>query len=380
MALFTDVDRKLDRWTAAEVIDAVTAERIRRFEAESRRNSDFLVRIALALGGIMLAAGVLLFVAAHWDALSPSQRFTLVLSLTAVFHVAGAFFAERMRTLSVAMHAIGTCALGAGIFLAGQIFNLQEHWPGGFMLWSIGAMAASYVLRHSVQSVMAALLVPIWLGGEWIVRAGEKPAAGTVLAGFTAMLALTYLTLPQTGFRDGFRRSLHLIGGVALIPACISLIFMRGQERYWSTWAPSLSTVMLVSGWLLALGLPLLFSVLLRRWGAIYNVVGAAWLLAISQMDYHDNTTELVIYGFCGLAAVGLIAWGIREAQKNYINVGVVGFALTVIFFYFSNVIDKLGRSLALITGGALFLIGGYLLEKVRRKLVGQLAVSGGAA
>lgn len=380
MAIFTDVDRKLERWTAAEVIDAGTAERIRRFEAESRRNSDFLVRIALALGGIMVAAGVLLFVAAHWDALSPSQRFTLVLAMTAVFHVAGAAFAERMRTLSVAMHAIGTIALGGGIFLAAQIFNLEEHWPGGFMLWSIGAVAAWLILRHSVQAVMAALLVPIWLGGEWIVRAGDNPGTGTVLAGFAGMLALTYLTVPASGFRDAFRKSLHVIGGVAFIPACITLIVMRGEEHYWNSYRPHLTTSMMFSGWLLALGLPLLFAIWSRRRGALYNAVAAAWVLALSRMDYHNETTELVIYGWCVLAAVGLIAWGLSEAQKNYINVGMVGFALTVTFFYFSSVMGKLGRSLALITGGALFLIGGYFLEKVRRKLVGQLAVSGGAA
>lgn len=380
MAIFTDVDRKLERWTSAEVIDAATAERIRRFEADSRRNSDFLVRIALALGGTMLAAGVLLFVAAHWDALSPAQRFALVLGLTAVFHLAGAFFAERMRTLSVAMHAIGTIALGGGIFLAAQIFNLQEHWPGGFMLWSIGAVAAWLILRHSVQAVIAALLVPIWLGGEWGVRAGDHAGTETVMAGFAAMLALAYLTVPALGFRDAFRKSLHVIGGVAFVPACITLVFMRGEEHYRSAYWPHLTTATMFSGWLLALGLPLLFSIWLRRSDAIYNAVGAGWLLALSRMDYHNGAAELAIYGWCAVAAIGLIAWGLSEAQKNYINVGVVGFALTVAFFYFSSVMGKLERSVALIIGGALFLIGGYLLEKVRRKLVGQLAVSGGAA
>ncbi len=380
MAIFTDIDRRLERWTAEEVIDAATAERIRRFEAESRRNSDFLVRIAVALGGIMVAAGVLLFVAAHWDALSPTQRFTLVLVLTAVFHVAGAFFSERMRTFSIAMHAIGTIALGGGIFLAAQIFNLEEHWPGGFMLWSIGAVAAWLILRHSVQAVMAALLVPIWLGGEWLVRAGDHPGTDPVLAGFAAMLALAYLTVPAAGFRDAFRKSLHAIGGIAFIPACITLVFTRGEEHYLRSYWPHLATSVMVSGWLMALVLPLLFAIWLRRSGAIYNAIGAAWLLALSRMDYRNSTTELVIYVWCAIAAIGLIAWGLSEAQKNYINVGVVGFALTVTFFYFSSVMDKLGRSFALITGGALFLIGGYFLEKVRRKLVGQLAVSGGAA
>ena len=37
-------------------------------------------------------------------------------------------------------------ALGAGIFLVGQIFNLQEHWPGGVMLWAVGAWVAFWLL------------------------------------------------------------------------------------------------------------------------------------------------------------------------------------------------------------------------------------------
>jgi uncharacterized membrane protein len=381
MAIFTDIDRKLERWTAADVIDAGTAERIRRFESESRRGSDVLVRLALALGGIMVAAGVLLFVAAHWDALSPSQRFLLVLILTGGFHVAGAFFTERMRTLSVTMHALGTAALGAGIFLAGQIFNLQEHWPGGVMLWAIGAVAAWYVLRHSVQAVFAALLIPIWLGGEWIVRAGDRIGTSIVLAVFVAMLALSYLTVPSTGLREGFRRSLHVLGGVAFIPACITIIFLRGEYRYSASWnLPAVAPAVMAIGWTLALGLPLLFAAMLRRTGALYNGVAAVWLLVVAQLNFHDDITQLKIYGLCAIAAIGLIAWGLREAQKNYINVGVVGFALTVILFYFSNVMDKLGRSFALITGGILFLVGGYFLEKIRRKLVRQLAPSGGVA
>jgi uncharacterized membrane protein len=380
MAIFTDIDRKLDRWTAADVIDTATAERIRRFESESHRGSDFLVRLALALGGIMVAAGVLLFVAAHWDALSPTQRFLLVIVLTGGFHIAGAFFAERMRTLSITMHALGSAALGAGIFLAGQIFNLQEHWPGGIMLWAIGAVAAWFVLRHSVQAVFAALLIPFWLAGEWIVRAGDHPGTGLIVAVFTAMLALSYLTLPAQGFREGFRKTLHLIGGIALIPACIFLIFTSGELEFWNSYRQPVAPATMVMGWVLALGLPLLFAAAVRRMGVVYNIAGAVWLLAISQFSYRNSIAELTIYALCALASIGLIAWGIRETQKNYVNIGVVGFALTVAFFYFSSVMDKLGRSFALITGGILFLVGGYFLEKVRRKLVRRLATPGGAA
>jgi uncharacterized membrane protein len=73
------------------------------------------------------------------------------------------------------------------------------------------------------------------------------------------------------------------------------------------------------------------------------------------------------------IGSIGLIAWGLHEARKERINLGVAGFALTVLAFYFSTVMDKLGRSASLIGMGLLFLLGGWLLEKTRRRLVATL-------
>ena len=132
-------ERYLERWTTAGLIEPSTAERVRAYEAEQEKTQGLRwpVVFAIGLGGLLLGAGVLLFVAAHWDTLSPGERFGLVLLLVALFHVAGAFAAERFSVLSTTLHAVGTICLGAGIFLAGQIFNLQEHWPGG--LHALGA-------------------------------------------------------------------------------------------------------------------------------------------------------------------------------------------------------------------------------------------------
>src|SRR5216683_2388371 len=82
----------------------------------------------------------MLFGAAHWDELSPARRFTLVMFLVAVFPVAGALTEERFPALSTTFYAIGTVCMGAGIFLTAQIFNLQEHWPTGILMWAIGAL------------------------------------------------------------------------------------------------------------------------------------------------------------------------------------------------------------------------------------------------
>ena len=144
------LQKRLERWISAGVVDASTASRIRTFE-ESQGSGERLrwpVLLAVALGGVLLCAGILLFVAAHWDELSPAWRFTLVLILVGVFPLAAALIEERFPALSTTFYAIGTVCVGAGIFLTAQIFNLEEHWPSGILMWAVGALAGWLLLRR----------------------------------------------------------------------------------------------------------------------------------------------------------------------------------------------------------------------------------------
>ena len=100
---------------------------------------------------------------------------------------------------AMALHAIGTVVLGGGIFLAGQIFNLQEHWPGGILLWAIGAVLSWLVLRDWLQATLSALLVPAWIASEWSVRARPYSGVDRILFQFLAVLAITYLSALRGG-------------------------------------------------------------------------------------------------------------------------------------------------------------------------------------
>ena len=71
--------------------------------------------------------------------------------------------------------------------------------------------------------------------------------------------------------------------------------------------------------------------------------------------------------------AVGIVLWGLRDQQRLAINVGVLGFACAVLGFYFSSLYDKLGRALGLIGIGVLFIGGGWLLERARRRLIARM-------
>jgi hypothetical protein len=72
--------------------------------------------------------------------------------------------------------------------------------------------------------------------------------------------------------------------------------------------------------------------------------------------------------------AVFLIWWGVRSLSSVLVNYGIVAFALSIVWFYFSDIFDKVGRSFGLIGIGILFIAGGWALEKVRRRLIAGMA------
>ena len=78
-------------------------------------------------------------------------------------------------------------------------------------------------------------------------------------------------------------------------------------------------------------------------------------------------------YALCAVGSVGLVAWGLYEKRKERLNLGVLAFAISVLFFYFDNFMDKIGRSASLLILGVLRLGGGYALEVTRRKLAARM-------
>ena len=67
------IDKAIEKWRLAGVIDAATAARLREHEAAAAvPTSGRLAVLAFGLGGLLVAAGVLLFVAAHWADLGPA--------------------------------------------------------------------------------------------------------------------------------------------------------------------------------------------------------------------------------------------------------------------------------------------------------------------
>ncbi|MCU1316808.1 MAG: Protein of unknown function rane [Candidatus Acidoferrum typicum] len=374
------LDKQLERWISAGVVDVGTAARIRTFE-ESQGSSErwrWPAVLALALGGALLCAGVLLFVAAHWDQLSPAERFTLVLLMVALFPIGGALASDRFPVLSTTFHAIGTVCLGAGIFLSAQIFNLEENWTNGILLWAAGALAGWLLLRKWPHAALLAVLMPVWLVGQWVNRVGPGwERSPDALWDGLLLLALTYFTARMPDRESSERRAMVYIGGLALLPCAILAVLVR-SDFVRSYARETVSSTFLILAWIIAIGAPLGLALLLRRTASWMNAVSAAGVLSLGLVMPHrtfrwNSWDVLGVYIWAAIGAFGVIAWGVAERRRERINLGVAGFGITVLFFYFSNVMDKLGRAASLMGIGALLILGGWGLERTRRSLVARL-------
>jgi hypothetical protein len=372
-----DVETHLNRWQTAGVLDSVAASRIRAWESEQKHPSGLHWQglVALILGAILLAGGVALFVSAHWDQIGPGARFAVVLGMVSLFHLAGACTRKSYHGLGTALHAVGTLSTGAAIALVGQIFNIQEHWPAAVLMWAIAALVGWALLHDEAQQTIALLLVPAWILSEFSYAAEGHIGGGVYIGRFLIVWAVLYLTFFIGSKRKIVQGILFAVAAVASVWGIV--ILLDG----WNSWGNQtyLPLGLRTWGWIDVAVLPILLAVFKFRKSiapvvtAIVFSTALPWCMRVRpryRIFFGDTEPNLAAHALVAAFAVFIIWWGVRQASKALVNLGVVGFAITVGWFYFSNIMDKLGRSLGLIGLGILFLAGGWALERTRRKLV----------
>ena len=380
-----DIESLLNRWKSAGVLEDETAQRIRAWELQQRRPAGLKWQgvVALILGALLLAAGVILFVSAHWDDLGPGARFALVVAMVSVFHLAGAVTRGQYQGLSTALHAVGTVATGAAIALVGQIFNIEEHWPAAILLWAIAALAGWALLRDQAQQTLTLLLFPAWLLCELEFYTRQHIGQAPYLGRFLLVWSIFYLTM----FLGSRRKAVQgILFAAAAIAAVVGTVLMIDG---WKSWAPWQSIPFSTAFWAWAViaAVPLAVAAFKGHWGlippasAVVVAVALPWCQRVwvtrygphNEYSFAANEPNLVAHALVAAFAVFIIWWGVRQASRALVNLGIVYFAIAVAWFYFSNIFDKIGRSLGLIGLGILFLAGGWGLEVARRGLLARM-------
>lgn len=392
-----DIDPLLNRWQSAGIVDAETAARIRAFEAQppderapARRQVrsaalGWQITTALTLGVILLACGVALFVSAHWNELAPFGRLALVLATVSAFHLAGGLTRERFRGFSIALHAVGTLSVGPAIALVGQIFNLQAHWPAAILLWALAALAGWILLRDQVQQTLTLLLIPAWIASEFSYYANLHIGLEIYLGRLLLTWAILYLTFFTHSPKRYVRWVLFNVSAVVAVCGTALMLstwtsysstqtFLPFSTRFWA-WAAIAALPLLVAAFhghkgLIPIAIAVLYSVVLP-W--CYHSENLTETFGRYSSTYVNSVPNLLAHLLVAAFAVFLCAWGVRTASHALVNLGIIYFAITVGWFYFSDIFSALKRSLGLIGLGVLFLAGGWILEKTRRRILARM-------
>ena len=374
---------QLRRWLQAELIDADVAEAIQRWEDSqlnqskhsSVRHLTVPIRLSILLGSLLLAAGLLLFVSAHWDQMPPLWRVSLLLFIVIALHAGGAWFAERFQLMALGLHAVGTVAFGAGVFLCAQIFHLDVLWSfrWGLLLWSFGAAAGWTLLRQWPQLALLSLLLPGWIAALIMFEvdrfsSSEAHWAVVPIAAGALLTSLTYFTAADRTPLTPARSVLMWMGGLALVPAAVTwAVVATGLDL------PALGQPLWLSllVWVVTLGGPVILGWWLRPHRFWPLALAAIWM--VLDLVIQVQGFSVLSFAWWGVGSVGLMLWGSTEVRAERVNIGTVLLATTLIGFYVTEVIGRFDRSLSLLGLGLFFLVGGWGLNRLRQALLPNL-------
>jgi uncharacterized membrane protein len=201
-----------------------------KIEAAARESSGL---IAIAVGGLFLALGIIIFVAANWQTWSREVKFILLMSLFLSTAITG-FYTWREPTLKTsenkkqqrskrllgeALLVLSALILGASLMLMGQIFNISGSAAELFLAWGFGVSVMAYSLSINSLGILAIVLVQIgyWIGlREFSYSASELTWAGLAIRHMPLLLWLLFIPLAYVC------RS-RLIFGLAAVGSTVSL-------------------------------------------------------------------------------------------------------------------------------------------------------------
>jgi uncharacterized membrane protein len=160
---------QLPAWVTQGAISPAQADAIRRLHPESKTALPWGMLIFAGIGAVVIGLGVILLLAYNWQAIPKFGKLGLIFGALLAAHAGGLRLlqaADWRRQLGEALSILGTMLFGAGIWLVAQVYHIDEHYPNGFLLWGLGALALAWALPSVAQGVLAVAALTIWGGTE----------------------------------------------------------------------------------------------------------------------------------------------------------------------------------------------------------------------
>lgn len=423
MAIFNrraTLEEAVDDWAGRGLINSATREQLRQ-DIALRRPARSFGSIAILLGMICLAFGIMTFVAANWEEMSSLVRLTLVLSgMWAAWAGAIAFRLRGNEWLASTFVMLAAASFGAAIMLIGQIYNIQGDPKGAVWLWAAGALVAAVATRTSPALALAIMLFTLWAfidpefeiaeridyrylvwwaacaAAAWWIRGrftahmlllglsvwtissalvdvgfGPKAAGGAFMM---SAMAIAFLLLSLSLWSDGGRKLIHgfelsVLPWAMLVIGVLWVFWYFSTAQWWNgtwrtvavTYVPGgLATVATAA--LAMLGYneknPNRYDMLVA---AVFTAVFTILSTFVQRVPFLMEATMLAL-------AIWTIRMGWRLEYRALSNLGFLGFAGVMLLIYFETVGSLIGTSAFYLGAGIVILLAAWFLPKLMRR------------
>jgi len=390
------------------------------YPAQSTTGRERAVLIFSLLGSLLVGAGIILYFAANWPRIPAAAKVLSILVATLASYGAGYHFQYRradMPLLGQALLFLGSLLYGAGIWLLAQIFHLDRDFPLGFLAWGAGILPLAWLTASRPLLYLVTGLLTVWtVTTQEVFEAYNWLFPALALSAVLPLARRTQTRLAESGLLLGLflwymlnvsrvEVEPYVMAGPLLVGRLVLLygavLFLVGLARLGDT-----KTYLGTGGLLGLFGLylltfrfyqeaPTLFqldpytlggvTVMLAcaavagwyhwRRGETLLLVPSAFVpvMAVLLPDMLAEAPRLVIFNLLLFGGtIGLVIVGIRQRLELLINLGLGAFLIHLVTRYFDLFFSAMNRSLFFILGGLLLLIGGWYLERNRRRWVGD--------
>lgn len=314
---------EVDRWTNEGLITAEQAAQLRARYPDTETKTSWGLIVFSGLGAVVVGLGVILLLAYNWKDIPKFGKLALIFGSIATAHGAALWlrWGKTARPeLGEAISLLGSMLFGAGIWLVAQVYNIDEHFPTGFLIWGIGALMLAWALDSIPQAILATVVLTIWGCTEFF--GFNRPAD------FASVILLVGVG-PLVG-----RRQSALLGAILLKALFILIVAYAG---YWNgsggafTAALSLSTLLIAVVRVLPLET---IDARLRRVLLFFGLTGfviCSYILsfddavrdALRWTDEHQRAGSVAVIYRWSLFALSVTGWGwlaIRRWTKPSAN------------------------------------------------------------
>jgi uncharacterized membrane protein len=405
------LEADLAQWEADGVIAPAAGAAIRLALPRLSPGVNIAVVVAI-VGGLLIAAAFLAFVAAHWIEIARLFRLAILFAGIAVAYGLGAWFARSGRPVLADLCAgVGAIVFGAGIALVGQMYHLGGDFAGGMLLWAIGALAAAALTGSRGALAVALVAAGIWSSMRaidemnathfpflvvWFAAAAlalawhSRVAAHLVAVAIAAWWIASAVSHPVKSGVFVVAGGAALMLGAGLALACVRSHRLASAGAVLSTYGAFLlaavggweaataneyigarSTVADQPLWAVACGVAgaaaaLAAGAAIRRAGTVTAGVAIALVLIATMQWAQPRAGEpWLLYACCLCAMVCLVASGMLDDARPRIVAGWLGIAGAIAAITWAVEGSLLARSVFLAIAGTVAVVLALVLNRL---------------